>query len=150
MIAPHLLAKQEVVGANPVIRSNQNLVFINFTKGSTMNCHNCEKLLEPVDPNHETTYQFDNALVLGLFGGYGMFVESPEYVSTSNLLNLRETGATFEIIFCHDCAHELCEKFPAFDRVVNPLKSHSHTTKYWNENPDHEGWDKKGFKGKDC
>lgn len=107
-------------------------------------CDNCQNELKQVFPDMtDVDYQFDNALVIGLFGGYGMFIESARYAGEPCPVVLKDTGATREIFLCHDCAHELCDKFPAFGSLVNPYDSHTHTVEYWETHPDHEGIDKK-------
>lgn len=104
-----------------------------------MICVNCETGLEPVmEFDGETTlYQFHNALWLGFFGGYGMFTDN--FDNTTEVLS----GADYEAVLCHDCAHALCEQNPWMEKLLNPKQGHSHGKKFWEENPDHEGWDKK-------
>jgi len=90
-------------------------------------CDNCER------PLYRWPYfgntQYDNALIIEVHGGYAMFVESP------GMFN----GPDEKLIFCHDCAHELCDKFPGFNELIDSLHSHSHTSEYIKEYPDHYG-----------
>jgi len=96
---------------------------------SDNSCANCSSPLYK-DENAGPT-QYDNALRIKVDGGYGMFVESPLFGGPPNGY----------MIFCHDCAHELCDKFPGFQELINPYGSHSHRAEWLKENPDHEGWD---------
>lgn len=104
------------------------------------NCFNCSAELKSDSVNPDTEYQFDNALWVGFFGGYGMFVDDID-VSWGGAPRML-AGAAEEAVICHECAHELCETVPWIKRLLRPQKSHAHTTEYWEANPDHEGWDK--------
>lgn len=75
-----------------------------------------------VEEGHE---DYDNALLVRLSGGYGLFFD----------------GNDFHFILCHDCSHELCELAPWLGALINPLASHSHRPAYLQANPDHVGWD---------
>lgn len=105
-----------------------------------MNCKACEKELPVNEWNKDTSYQFDNALWIGFFGGYGMFVDDIDTEFGYNKPTL--SGAAYEAVLCHECAHELCETVPWIGKLLRPLESHSHTLDFWQDNPDHEGWDK--------
>lgn len=74
------------------------------------------------------TRNYDNALIIGFYGGYGMFIDPP----------LGE----IEVYLCHDCAHQACEALPWMHKVLDPKSSHAHPAAWWAEHPDHEGWDK--------
>jgi hypothetical protein len=100
-----------------------------------MKCKACEKELKPEFARDDTKYQFDNALWLGFFGGYGMFVDDLESEATT--LN----GAAYDAVLCHDCAHDLCEANPWMKKLLRPTESHSHTAEFWAKHPNHEGWD---------
>lgn len=102
-------------------------------------CVSCEKELAPESGNSETEYQFDNALWVGFFGGYGMFVDDieTEYGYSKPML----AGAAHEAVLCHDCAHKLCEANPWIEKLLQPARSHAHTQEYWDKHPYHEGWD---------
>lgn len=101
-----------------------------------MNCYSCGAELKPDVINLETNYQFENALWVGFFGGYGMFVDDID--SAPSTLE----GAAHEAVICHECAHKLCDNNPWIERLIQPLKSHSHRREFWEANPTHEGWDK--------
>lgn len=91
----------------------------------TVQCIQCEQELESVFPdwyNTTTDYQFDNALWLGFFGGYGMFVESPEYTGNNDSTL---SAVSYEAVLCHDCAHKLCETLPWVKKLLKPDTSHT-------------------------
>jgi hypothetical protein len=102
-----------------------------------MLCTACKTPLEPVFPSDNGPYQFNNALWLGFFGGYGMFID-PEPASAEGVLG----GADREAVLCHECAHALCTAFPWAQALLAPELSHSHRTAFWEAHPDHEGWDR--------
>ena len=99
-------------------------------------CIDCGVELVEVTPDYATGYQYENALAITLGGGYAMFFDDIEPFF-SNM-----TAAT-TVFLCHDCAHKACEALPWLDKLLEPLKSHSHRQDYWDAHPDHEGWDKK-------
>lgn len=90
----------------------------------TTQCIQCKQVLEKVFPDDTTDYQYDNALWIGFFGGYGMFVESPEYVESTQKTVLPH--ATYDAVLCHDCAYELCEMLPWLEKLIDPDNSHTH------------------------
>jgi hypothetical protein len=47
----------------------------------------------------------------------------------------------YEVVICHDCAHELCEKMPWIERLLNAHNSHAHRTAWKDAHPEHYGWD---------
>ena len=109
-----------------------------------MNCIACNAKLSSdiVDPG--TEFQFDKALWVGFFGGYGMFVDdidTPYKKSDSKL-----SGAAHEAVLCHECAHELCANNPWIKNLLEPAVSHAHTKAFWANNPNHEGWDNPAIK----
>ena len=105
-----------------------------------MKCINCKNDLKPISGNEDTKYQYDNALWIGFFGGYSMFVDDIDTEFGINKPTI--AGAAQEAVLCHECAHELCETVPWINALLNPLESHAHTGEYWEKNPDHDGWDK--------
>ena len=107
-----------------------------------MKCISCEKLLERMFDDVETNYQFDNALWIGFYGGYGMFVDSiaTEFREKQPVLS----GAAEEAVLCHECAHELCEKVSWIGKLLKPELSHSHSVEYKKKHPNHIGWDMEG------
>lgn len=109
-----------------------------------MDCHLCEKPLTPLFREDDSNYQFDNNLWIGFFGGYGMFIESKGYVDSSASPTAQVIdGATYEVVICHDCAHDLCEREPWMKTLLLPEQGHSHTSAYLKDNPTHVGWDNK-------
>lgn len=75
--------------------------------------------------------EMDNVLMVQLQGWYGMFID---YLS-------REEEAGYRFALCHECAHEVCEQNPWLNKIIEPFRTHSHTTEYHEANPDHLGWD---------
>lgn len=106
-----------------------------------MKCLACKQELTPESMNPETNYQFDNALWIGFFGGYGMFVDDID--TEFGVKKPTISGSAFEAVICHDCAHKLCDDVPWINELLKPLGSHAHTAEFWKNNPDHEGWDKR-------
>lgn len=78
--------------------------------------------------NNQHYAEWDNALLIDLRGGYGMFFDDHDQGPKSAAL-------------CHDCAHSLCDTVPWLAALLNPAKSHAHTQAYTDANPDHYGWD---------
>lgn len=101
-------------------------------------CYNCKEELKKQFEfkKDEPHYQFDNALWIAFHSGYGMYVEDD-----GNANILKETGASYEAVVCHDCADLMCEAFPFMKELLDPDQAHSHTAEYWAKNPDHVGWD---------
>jgi len=99
-------------------------------------CNSCQALLEPVfDQTLSETYQYDNVLWIGFFGGYGMFIDDGDSEQSERNLG----GAISQAVICHDCAHVLCDENPWLAEILDPLNSHSHSYKReWGE---HIGWD---------
>ncbi len=110
-----------------------------------MICAACSKELVAESGNEDTEYQFDNALWLGFFGGYGMFVDDIE--TEFGYVTPTLAGSANEAVLCHECAHELCETVPWIGKLIKPETSHAHTQEFWDANPDHEGWDSPKNKG---
>jgi len=105
-----------------------------------MNCFNCDVELKK-DFGPESDYQFENALWVGFFGGYAMFVDDIDVISGYEKRTL--DGAAHEAVLCHDCAHELCESVPWIAKLIKPELSHSHVQEFWEKHPYHVGWDSK-------
>ena len=81
-------------------------------------CVNCEQVLEKVF-RHDvapTFYQFQNALWIGFFGGYGMYVDelSDLPYGTERVLPGRPD---FEAVLCGNCADELVKQHPWMQRL---------------------------------
>ena len=97
-------------------------------------CASCETPLEPLFPETATSYQFENALWVGLFGGYGMFVDEIDGGDD------RLPGSPYiAAALCHDCAHEACDALPWLAKLIKPATSHSHS--YSHDWTGHSGWD---------
>lgn len=73
----------------------------------------------------------DNALGVEFLGGYGQFVDPP----------MAQDPSKYQIVVCHECAHEVCEKAPWLRKILEPAYSGSHTQEYWRDHPEHYGWD---------
>lgn len=104
-------------------------------------CSSCQQELQPEFESVDADYQFRNALWIGFHGGYGMFIESPDYAESVVHSSMKKTGASASAVLCHDCAHRLCDQNPWIAQLIKPEISHSHTQEFWDDNPDHEGWD---------
>lgn len=121
-------------------------------------CHNCGAYLRYEYPDGTTEH--DNALWISMEGGYGQFIDpmvdsfdireevTGEQVVIGRPMSaehqveyLRRMWKLMEVILCHECAHDLCDKFPAFRNKIDPHNSHSHKTAYVEAHPDHWGWD---------
>lgn len=130
----------------------------------TLFCDNCGKNTMTALIGHPHGQGPDNVLWVTISGGYGQFVDlMPEQLAAapkraehgySNVVPPRsewtdEEVAHYEkemttastVVLCHECAHALCDTFPAFDRLIGPYNSHSHTSQYHDKHPDHYGWD---------
>jgi hypothetical protein len=94
-----------------------------------VHCRGCAKRLEP-EMRMDTEYQFDTALWVEFDGGYGMFIDPLE-------------DGPIRAVICHECAHELCEKIPWVDALLNPQRSHSHRSSVCESLilDGHDGWD---------
>ena len=106
--------------------------------GDIHHCFACHTELKPVFPDlHERGgTQYDNALIVHVDGGYGMFVDTPalQYSETDEDIELKQMSDDekiqkgildpFCVLICHDCAHDLCEKVPWMDRIVESESSH--------------------------
>lgn len=72
--------------------------------------------------------EYENALPVTLYGGYGMFFD-----------DLEEPAKHF--VLCHDCAHRIFDANPWLRTIFEPTRSHSHTEEYATAHPEHYGWD---------
>lgn len=102
-------------------------------------CYACGKELEA---DHDTDYQFDNALWIGFHGGYGMFTDLcdfPPYEHERKLPGRPDE----EAVICHECAHALCDAVPWIAKLIEPHRSHAHHTNHIPEllERGHQGWD---------
>lgn len=83
------------------------------------------------DEHDDESNQYDNALGLIFFGGYGMFVDPIGSVEEKELT----------LMICHECAHALCDAFPGIGRIIRPFGSHAHSSDFIEHHPEHYGWD---------
>lgn len=106
-------------------------------------CYACSQELRPewedAPAHHE---QWENALVVELSGGYGMFTDvltgDPGQVEDRGRGILAGQGS-LRVVICHGCAHGMCEALPWLDRLIAPASSHSH--RLGSVPDDHVGWD---------
>jgi len=107
----------------------------------TAACYSCGAALEPVfDDGENGTEQWDNALIVRLEGGYGMFIDplAPEPADITKG-EISRGECELKVVICHGCAHKACEQMPWLDRLIEPLNSHAHRIgRDWSG---HEGWD---------
>lgn len=98
-------------------------------------CYACHATLEADD---DSDYQFDNALWIDFKGGYGMFIDQ-----IGNQPGPYPKKGEHEVVICHECAHKLCETVPWVERLLEPLKSHSHPVDKIADlvAQGHQGWD---------
>lgn len=98
-------------------------------------CYACKKelVLEFPDQDPESE-QYENAVRITFSGGYGMFVESLQTTDDDDIF-----FGDPSVIICHECAHELCEKVPWIECLLDPFNSHSHS--YDQDWSGHKGWD---------
>ena len=111
-------------------------------------CFVCQKELEPVFPNifKKGSVQYNNALVVNMTGGYSMFVDPlpQEWLDEEDK---QDTGEwvkkgvleEYTAIICHECAHDLCDKVPWINKLIDPTNSHAH--QYGIDWTGHTGWD---------
>lgn len=123
-------------------------------------CDNCGvNMLRPCGNGSE----LDNTLSVSLFGGYGQFIDDLEekmdaarkvmgddynWIPIDSEMNGSQKlewamlcVRSNQIIVCHECAHRLCEQFPAFNNKIKPYDSHTHTQQYVDNHPNHYGYD---------
>jgi hypothetical protein len=114
-----------LAGTNVAITTSEGVMHAECYLFETT-CYGCGATLTPVF-NHPkaSVEQMDNALVVQLSGGYGMFVESiPE--------------GPPKVTICHECAHRACSVLPWLNALIQPDTSHTHTAKYTAEHPEHK------------
>lgn len=125
-------------------------------------CYGCGAELTA---DHDTNYQFDNALWIKFDGGYGMFIDDmvdtldiasevlgdpdavplpiggPGWTEEQTAEYRRLADNVSRVVICHECAHQLCDTVPWVEKLLNSHSSHAHKTSYIEANPDHSGWD---------
>ena len=78
-------------------------------------CSNCGDQLTPLHFFGGDGIQFKNALALGFFGGYGMYLED----RSPSAPTPRIPGATTEAILCENCVVKLAQAFPALGNLLS-------------------------------
>ncbi|HUD03326.1 MAG TPA: hypothetical protein VMR51_00845 [Patescibacteria group bacterium] len=111
-------------------------------------CFVCQKELVPEFPEsfEKGSYQYKNALIVNMYGSYGMFVDQipQEYLDEEDRFDPNKNIKTgllgeYTAIICHDCAHDLCKKISWINKLIDPNNSHSHS--YDQDWINHTGWD---------
>jgi hypothetical protein len=98
-------------------------------------CSACGQELQPVfEGVSPRDYQYDNAMWIGLFGGYGMFVDNLDAQP-----GVVPGPPDIALVVCHDCAHALCDANPWLAKAIQPANSHAHS--YDRDWTGHTGWD---------
>lgn len=118
--------------------------------------HHCYACGAKLTSDWDTDYQFDNALWIGLHGGYAMFVDACDFPTNTEDRWLRNPDGEYvlgpderlvdnpdwvpeyeeprvlacrpdeEAVICHECAHASCEALPWLARLIEPERSHAH------------------------
>lgn len=74
---------------------------------AAIRCDSCGNLIERVEPSlSDPTFQGERALVIRLFGGYGMYFDDLNTIVP-------------RIILCRECADKLCGAFPVFKKALD-------------------------------
>ena len=96
----------------------------------------------PDPPDTASGYQFNNALWIGFYGGYAMFVDNMDNVGHRPAGSPRVLeGSDYEAVLCHDCAHALCATNPWIAKLLRPDRSHAHRRDTGANLDGHIGWD---------
>jgi hypothetical protein len=97
--------------------------------GTAEHCDRCHLEL-PIQPGitEPGSVQYDNALVVRLEGGYGMFVDSLPWGDT---VDNRGLNPRYDALLCHECAHAL-----ALFLGKDPSNWHTHRSDS-GQHPDH-------------
>ena len=106
-------------------------------------CDACRTHLVRDKAIRDTDYQFDNALWMEFHGGYGMFIDPIGDPGHKDRVGDRGRVCWPQVVICHECAHDLCDKVPWIGKLLNPEGSHSHRT------DDHDRLKAEGHKGWD-
>jgi len=88
-------------------------------------CEKCAKVLpEQEGFTNEHNLQYDNALILELHGGYGMFIDPVGLESDGDDVYPPDAGfnPATTVILCHECAHDL-----SLWLGLNPKNWHTHS-----------------------
>lgn len=98
----------------------------NRTTATTL-CVSCETELEPVwGAREDGDYQYSGALWVGLFGGYGMYVDNvdTQFDSASRVLQGRPD---YEAVLCEQCADEFVANNPWVAKLIYTSDSFQRT-----------------------
>lgn len=99
-------------------------------------CSRCGNGLYLVFPGVSgPTVQYDNALVVSVSGGYGMFVDDMVLNSLTERDD-RGMNTHLERLICHECAHELC----VFLKLT-PANWHTHNPELAQHQDHHKPFD---------
>ena len=103
-------------------------------------CFACHKELKPVWPDvfhfNKKCTQYEDALIIDIDGGYGMFID-PILIDDMEPKEILYNGLIeneYSAIICQDCAHDLCKQIPWMDRFINPDYYEERDAKYENFN----------------
>ena len=109
-----------------------------------VHCYSCGADLEAAihDTEQEALEceQWDNALVVEVHGGFGMFFDSlgQEDVQNKAEIGLLQNDGKKRVVLCHDCGHKACDVLPWLSHLIDPERAHSHRV---DPGPPHKGWD---------
>jgi hypothetical protein len=100
-----------------------------MTNSTTGRCDRCHLELVTIPGLTEAgSLQYDNALVVRLEGGYGMFLDP---LDTGNVADRRELNRAYDSLLCHECGHAL-----ALFLGKDPSNWHTHRPDI-GQHPDH-------------
>ncbi len=95
-------------------------------------CSRCHKdLPEQTGVQVPGSIQYDNALIVRLEGGYGMFVDD---LFRNEMLDSRGLHPWFDSLLCHECGHDL-----AVFLGIDPKTWHTHRPDSGMHNDHHNG-----------
>lgn len=85
-------------------------------------CINCRQVLDPVFPFDVPAdrYQLKNALWVGFFGGYGMYVDELADMPGARRTTTVPGTVDAEAVLCGTCADAMCATYPWMDRLLHP------------------------------
>lgn len=118
-----------------------NALWIGFHGGYGMFVDNLEVKL-PINTEDRWLRKPDGEYetVTDEFGGLHP-VDNPDWKPEFREERVLDGHPDYEVVLCHDCAHALCEAVPWINKLIEPLRSHSHREEYMAAHPDHQGWD---------
>jgi hypothetical protein len=68
------------------------------------NCDRCQSVISNLAGFPDSMTQFENAAVITISGGYGMF---EDFIDKK--LDNRGLNQNTQKLICHDCAHKICD-----------------------------------------